>query len=52
MEGWVQRLAMQHDSEVEKKAREETVFGAGRNWRGGVTVFQPFDLSRGSYENC
>ena len=51
MEGWVQRLAMQHDSEVEKKAREETVFGAGRNWRGGVTVFQPFDLSRGS-ENC
>jgi len=48
MEGWAQRLAMQHDSEAEKKAREETVFGAGRNWTGGVTVCRPFDLSRGS----
>ena len=41
---FVEKLVMQHEGEMAKKAREDEVFGHASRWKNELTVVRPFHL--------
>ena len=45
MDRFLEKLVMQHESDMARKEREEEVFGYGSRWNGELTMVRPFRLT-------